>query len=482
MKGSVALDLDTVEQVLLCPTCMTANPLGNGRCDSCIRQLGDLSPVPVQVARDVRVEQRKRRRRRFRMRIGAVLLVMVALGLWQTFEFYGFVRFISAPASQVSAIPVSIGAGVSTDWPMFQRDPLHSGFHPDGDLTPTGDVLWSFDLGTELTSPPAVVDGTVYIGAGLRGVVALDAETGDVRWQFGVTGKMETAVAVAGDRVFAGLRDGRVVALDRHTGELKWSVQTGNKIFSSPAVLNGIVYVGSGDGFLYVIDAETGGVRWRYHAGDSIIAAPAVSEDILAFTSQDRKLYVVETDSGKLRFDYRLDFVGGAPIIRGDRVYVGDEAGILRSIDWHQRTLPLEKAFVKLRFYGWWFGIASLQNQKGFVWGFSPPGSSPLGTAVATDELIYVPATDGRLHAVDVATGEEAWSFRTLGGVLGAPAVVGDTVVLGDAQGRLYGLRGSTGESLWELRGVGGSIATTPVVSGDTIYVATEEGRLLAIR
>ncbi len=414
------------------------------------------------------------------MRLGMIAMMLVGLALWQLSEFYGFVRFISAPASQVSAVPAFAG---STDWPMFQRDPLHSGIHPDGDVLPSGRVAWSFDMGTELPTSPAVVEGTVYLGAGLRGVVALDAESGELLWQFPVTGTMETAVAVAGDRVFAGLRDGRVVAINRHTGQLEWSVQTGNKIFSSPAVLDGIVYVGSGDSFLYVIDAETGGVRWKYDAGDSIIAAPAVSEEVLAFTSQDQKLYVVETFSGKLRFDYRVDFVGGSPSIRGDRVYVGDETGVLRSIDWHQRTLPFEKALVKLKFYSWWYGLTNtLANQKGFVWGFSPPGGSPLGTAVATDELVYVPATVGRLYAVDTATGEEAWSFRTSGRLLGAPAVVGETVVLGDERGRLYGLRDSTGEQLWELRGLGGAIATTPVVTGDTIYVATEEGLLLAIR
>jgi outer membrane protein assembly factor BamB len=478
MSDSSVFNLDTAEQVLLCPTCLMANALGTNRCNSCIRDLSDLGPVPAQVGRDVLVERGKERQRRFRMRLGMFALVLLGLALWQTSEYYGFVRFMSAPQSQVSAAPAT---AASTDWPMFQRDPLHGGNHPEGEVMPTGELLWSFDMGTKVPTPPAVVDGTVYLSAGLRGVVALDAETGDLLWQYTVAGTIEAAVAVAGDKVFAGLRDGRIVAINRHTGEEEWSVQTGNKIFSSPAVLDGIVYIGSGDNFLYTIDAETGGVRWKYTAGDSIIASPAVSADVLAFTAQDQKLYVVETRSGKLRFDYRLDFVGGSPSIRGDRVYIGDEAGILRSIDWNQRTLPLEKALVKLKFYGWWYGLTStLQNQKGFVWGFSPPGGSPMGTAVATDELVYVPA--GRLYAVDTLTGDEVWSFRPAGQLLGSPAVVGGTVVLGDTQGRLYGLNGATGEPLWEIRGLGGSVVSTPVVAGDTIYVSTHEGRLLAIR
>ena len=467
------------QRAILCPTCLHANPPGTDRCDSCIRVLEGIETVPLSVVRRVHSDRRRRRRRRLLIRLGALVAVLAGLAAWQAFEFYGFVRFIGAPVTRVSAAPIS---EESMDWPMYQRDPLHSGYHPLGDLTPSGEVIWSFDMGTEVTTSPAVVDGTVYLGAGLRGVVALDAQTGDLLWQFPVLGVMETNVAVAGDKVFAGLRDGRIVALDRRSGELAWEVQTGNKVFSSPAILDGIVYVGSGDSFLYVIDAETGVVRWRFDAGDSIVAAPAVSEEVLAFTAQDRKLYVVETFSGKLRFDYRLDYVGGAPSIRGDRVYLGDEAGILRSIDWHQRTLPFERAFARLRFYGWWYGLASLDHQKGFVWGFSPPGAPPLGTAVATDELVYVPAATGRLYAVDVATGEEVWSFRAAGRMNGAPTVIGDTVVIGDTQGRLYGLRDRTGEQLWELRGLGGPVESSPVIAGGTIYVTTGQGRLLAIR
>ena len=465
--------------ILLCPTCLTSNPVGTVRCDSCFRVLSDLVPEGQGRARSIRADRRRRRRRRMAIKVSAVLAVLICLASWQLFEFYGLVRFKDPPVSRVSASPIG---PEDTAWPMFQRDPSHSGYAPSGDLSPVGEVVWSFEMGTPLASPPAVADGKVYLGAGRRGVIALDAHTGDLLWQYAVRGQMKTAVAVAGAAVYAGLRDGRVVALEAGTGEVLWEVQTGNKVFSSPTVFEGAVYVGSGDSHLYVIDAVTGEIRWKYRAGDSIISSPAVTSEALVFTSQDKKLYVVETFSGKLRFDYRLDYVAGSPIIRGDRVYVGDESGVLRSIDWHQRTLPFERAFAKLRFYGWWYGLASLDNQKGFVWGFSPAGSEPLGTAVATEDLVLVPDKIGRLHAVDIETGEEVWSFRATGRIQGAPAVVGDTALMGDSEGRIYGIRTSTGEPLWEIKGLGGPLAAAPIVADGTIYAVTENGRLLAIR
>ena len=107
MSDGATFDLDAAEQVLLCPTCLMANPLGTNRCGSCIRDLHDLDPVPAQVAREVLVERRKRRRRRFWMRLSMIAMVLISLALWQLSEFYGFVRFISAPASQVSSVPAS---------------------------------------------------------------------------------------------------------------------------------------------------------------------------------------------------------------------------------------------------------------------------------------------------------------------------------------------------------------------------------------
>ncbi|MEL1249105.1 PQQ-dependent dehydrogenase, methanol/ethanol family [Aurantiacibacter gilvus] len=102
-------------------------------------------------------------------------------------------------------------------------------------------------------------------------------------------------------------------------------------------------------------------------------------------------------------------------------------------------------------------------------------GPSSRGIA-AWDGKIYIGALDGRLIAVDAATGEEVWTTQTfeagppLGAysITGAPRVYDGKVVIGNG-GADYGVRGfvvaydaATGEQLWKFYTVPGNPADGP--------------------
>ena len=48
-------------------------------------------------------------------------------------------------------------------------------------------------------------------------------------------------------------------------------------------------------------------------------------------------------------------------------------------------------------------------------------------------------------------------------------------------EGRVFGLDAANGNVLWEYRVGNGEIVESPVVAGDTIYVASADGTLYAI-
>ncbi len=99
-------------------------------------------------------------------------------------------------------------------------------------------------------------------------------------------------------------------------------------------------------------------------------------------------------------------------------------------------------------------------------------GPSSRGVA-AWDGMIYIGALDGRLIAVDAATGQEVWTVQTFDraeaySITGAPRVYDGKVVIGNG-GADYGVRGfvaaydaRTGERLWKFYTVPGNPASGP--------------------
>ena len=131
----------------------------------------------------------------------------------------------SDPLDPVTLVP---GAVETVELDLFLLEP--------------GTLKWAFAFhepdGTVYSSP-AVVDGTVYTGAGNDNVYAVDAETGEKVWAF---------------------------------------EEPTDAVNSSPAVVDGTVYVGSGnDNKLYAINAQTGEEVWVFEGPtDAINSSPAV--------------------------------------------------------------------------------------------------------------------------------------------------------------------------------------------------------------
>jgi outer membrane protein assembly factor BamB len=110
----------------------------------------------------------------------------------------------------------------------------------------------------DVYSPPAVVDGVVYVGSADSNVYALNAKTGAKLWSYTTGGRVFSSPAVANGAVYVGLHDNNVYSLNAKTGTKLWSYGSGPGL-SSPAVVNGAVYFGSGypDDTVYALNAKT---------------------------------------------------------------------------------------------------------------------------------------------------------------------------------------------------------------------------------
>jgi outer membrane protein assembly factor BamB len=132
--------------------------------------------------------------------------------------------------------------------------------------------IWSYQ-----GSKPFVVNGRLYSSMGDT-AECVDAPSGRVLWSRnlrdvrrpGYTDDILTPPAVVNGKVFVGTRWGFVYALSAETGEVIWRVDIGEPVSFQPAVAMGRVYVGTDRGSIFCL--ETGDPRddgWMMWGGNA---------------------------------------------------------------------------------------------------------------------------------------------------------------------------------------------------------------------
>ena len=94
--------------------------------------------------------------------------------------------------------------------------------------------------------------------------------------------------------------------------------------------------------------------------------------------------------------------------------------------------------------------------------------------------IVYVGSDDGKVYALDAATGHLRWTYTTGGGVASSPAVVGGTVYVGSEDHKVYALDAATGHLRWTYT-TGDRVDSSPAVVGGTVYVGSHDGKVYAL-
>ena len=102
-------------------------------------------------------------------------------------------------------------------------------------------------------------------------------------------------------------------------------------------------------------------------------------------------------------------------------------------------------------------GVArgTLPDKLDVLWKFAVPGTAFDSTPAIVDGVVYLGDMDGRIYALDLATGEKRWEEKFEDGFLAGPAVKDDALYVGDMAGRFYCLDAKTGKSRLGLHDAG---------------------------
>lgn len=138
---------------------------------------------------------------------------------------------------------------------------------------------------------------------------------------------------------------------------------------------------------------------------------------------------------------------------------------------------------IPLLFGALWFLAAPVQAQDSAFRVDSRPGQPTVA-----DGVIYIGTEAGALYAVELATGQELWSFETGGPVFHAPVVHKDIVIFGSWDGGLRAVSRVTGELQWlfqagqvdwDVRDI--FINGIPTIIDDVVYFSSEDFNVYAV-
>jgi serine/threonine protein kinase len=93
---------------------------------------------------------------------------------------------------------------------------------------------------------------------------------------------------------------------------------------------------------------------------------------------------------------------------------------------------------------------------------------------------VYVGSADKHLYAVEAASGEREWAFRTGSWVYSSLPVADGTVYVGSGDNHLYAVEAASGEREWAFE-TGDSVESSPTVADGTVYVGSLDGNLYAV-
>lgn len=354
---------------------------------------------------------------------------------------------------------------VETPWPMFRRDPQHTG-RSSYLGPPEPKLLWSAEVPSLFSSPAIGIDRTIYVGSRGEGraIVAVNPD-GTVKWRYGNADWVRSSPAIAkattpdGRReevIYIGLPDGTLVALNAD-GSLRWQFATGGQLFSSPTVAQeGTLYVGSGNRVMAITPG--GSKKWEYPTAGQVISSPALSPDekVLYIGSDDGKLYALDAQRGNLLWAFQtLGGVRSSPTVGPDGVVIfASSTG----------------------------QVFALEPDARLRWSFLLRGTTIISSpAIAEDGTVYIGASNGRLYAF-TPDGKLKWPEGVTVGsdISGSPSIDREgTVYIGSTDGTLLALK-PDGTVKWRYD-VQARISSSPIIGADGTLIISSETHLLAL-
>ncbi|MBV9811827.1 MAG: PQQ-binding-like beta-propeller repeat protein [Acetobacteraceae bacterium] len=375
------------------------------------------------------------------------------------------------------------------DWPQ----PGGTATHEMGHLA-LPDVVgqaWRSNIGAgggyrrKITAQPVVAGGRVFAmdsggtvsafatGNGGR-VWELDTEAEDDR-----SGNLGGGLSVAGDTLFASTGRGELLAIEAASGKVRWRKTLGTAARAAPTLAEGRAFVPTLDDRMLCFAQDDGRQVWAYQANNATTAvlglpSPAYASGLVIGGFGTGEMIALRADAGAVAWSDTLAGKGGGAgtlsdltTVRGLPVIVGDQV------------------------YGTSIGGLTLDNDLRSGRRLWDRAVGSYETPCVAGDWLFLVSTDQQLAALSRADGKVAWvtglprwknEERQRDAIVWhGPVLAGDRLILAGTNATAISVSPYTGKILGTQK-LSDNASVSPVVAGNTVYLVTDAGSLLALR
>lgn len=317
---------------------------------------------------------------------------------------------------------------------------------------------------------PAFTDDAVYTLGEDRDVVFAHAlRDGERLWRKRLKAVVTGGVGAGDGLVLVGTANGAVIALDAADGKERWRAELKSEVLTPPTARGGVTVVATGDGHLYGLSSADGTRKWSIERDVPTLSlrggsAPMTTALQAIHGFADGHLAAVDLRTGRNLWN--------VPVARPR-----GRTDLERMVDVDCQPVIASGAVFAAAYQG---RVGAVDLATGAVgWGREVSCDS----ALAADTFnVYLTDIDDRVLALDQRSGRVFWEQKALDGRhLTAPAVVGTALAVADVEGYVHWLSTDDGRLLGRSRPTKDAFLLPPQVHNGRVYVISESGTLYAL-
>lgn len=233
---------------------------------------------------------------------------------------------------------------------------------------------------------------------------------------------------------------------------------------------------------------------WSIEAGARVESTAAITGGRVFVGSDAGVLLCLDLSDGREKWRAKgEDAISAAPGVREGRVYVGDRAGVFHCFDaetgeslWSVKT---EAEIIssanfsdgRILFGSYDNRLYCLTPEGRTAWTFETRAQVHCSPCIADGEAA-IAGCEGLLRLIDIAKGEQTAQVELGSYVAAAPATDGKRFYVATYDGRMMAVDPAAGDIVWQVASEGGfPFYASPAVRGDVVVFAGRDGIVRAL-